>query len=414
MRASEAGPGPAPAAAVRGRDVVEAAQLLRGVATRTPVEPSRALSRIAGTDVLLKCENLQRAGSFKIRGAYVRMARLSPAERARGVVAASAGNHAQGVALAAQILGIRATVYMPVDAALPKVAATRDYGAQVRMAGSTVDEALVAASAEAERTGAVLIHPFDHPDVVAGQGTVALEILEQVPDVATVLVPVGGGGLAAGVVAALADLAPQVRVVGVQAAHAAAYPESLRVGHPVPAPELRTMADGIAVGTPGAVPFAVLAAHGTPVRTVSEEDLSRALLLVAERAKLIVEPSGVAGVAALMASPGEFAGPVVAVLSGGNIDPLVLLRVVQHGLVAAGRYLRLRVRIADRPGALASLLTELARAGTNVVTVSHARTGPDLEFGEVEADVEVETKGPEHCADVLARLRGCGFRVAEQ
>lgn len=395
-------------------DAQAAAHLLTGVATRTPVESSRALTQIAGAPVLLKCENLQRAGSFKIRGAYVRMARLSPEEQARGVVAASAGNHAQGVALAAQLLGIDAVVYMPVDAALPKIAATKEYGAEVRLHGHSVDEALVEARAEEERTGRVLIHPFDHADIVAGQSTLALEILEQVPDVGTIVVPLGGGGLAAGIQAVVAEVAPHVRVIGVQAARAAAYPASLAAGVPTRAPELHTMADGIAVGTPGAVPFALLQEHGCEVRTVSEEDLSRALLLVAERAKLLVEPSGAAGVAAVMAAPpGDLAGPVVVLLSGGNIDPLVLLRVVRHGLAVSGRYLQLRVRVHDAPGALAGLLRELASAGANVMHVSHVRTGVDLEIDEVEIEVQVETKGPDHCARVLQRLRDQGFRLAE-
>lgn len=394
-------------------DVRAAARLLEGVATRTPVEETRALSQIAGTRVVLKCENLQRAGSFKLRGAYVRMSRLTPEERARGVVAASAGNHAQGVALAARILGIGAVVYMPTDAALPKIAATREYGAQVRLTGRSVDEALVEARAESERTGAVLIHPFDHPDIIAGQGTIALEILEQVPDVRTIVVPVGGGGLAAGVQAVVAEARPDVRVVGVQAAGAAAYPASFLAGRPVAAPTLHTMADGIAVGTPGVAPFQILHDHDFEVRTVSEEDLSRALLLVAERAKLLVEPSGAAGVAAVMAAPGDFEGPVVVILSGGNIDPLVLLRVVRHGLASAGRYLQVRVRISDSPGELAELLRELGGLGGNVMDVSHVRTGPHLEIDEVEIEVQVETKGPEHCAHVLQHLRDRGFRLAE-
>lgn len=392
-------------------DVRSAAVLLDGVASRTPVEDSRALSQIAGVQVWLKCENLQRSGSFKVRGAYVRMAHLDEAERARGVVAASAGNHAQGVALAARLLGIDAVVYMPVDAALPKVAATREYGAQVRLVGTTVDEALAAAHAEAERTGAVLIHPFDHRDIVAGQGTVALEILEQVPDVATIVVPVGGGGLAAGIAATVAELRPDVHVVGVQAAQASAYPASLAAGHPVQATKMHTMADGIAVGLPGQVPFELIRSTGCEIRTVSEEDLSRALLLVAERAKLLVEPAGAAAVAALMAAPGTFTGPVVAVLSGGNIDPLVLLRVVRHGLASAGRYLQLRVVLTDTPGALAQLLAALAGTGGNVMHVQHVRTGIALAIDEVEIEVQVETKGPEHCEQVLEHVRAAGFRV---
>ncbi len=394
-------------------DVKDAAALLAGVAVRTPVQRSRVLSELVGTDVWLKCENLQRAGSFKIRGAYTRISRLSDEEKARGVVAASAGNHAQGVALAAQLLGLRSTVFMPVDAALPKLAATKAYGAHVVLHGSSVDEALIAAHEFADSTGAVLIHPFDHPDIDAGQGTVGLEIAEQVPGVRTVLVPVGGGGLTAGIVAAL-DEYPGVEVVGVQAAEAAAYPASLAMGHPVKAVEMHTMADGIAIGLPGRVPFEVLAAHHTQVLTVSEEDISRALLLVAERAKLVVEPSGAVGVAALMAEPAAFAGrgPIVVVLSGGNVDPLMLMRLIRHGLAAAGRFHTLRITIEDAPGALATVLRDIANLGANVIDVVHLRTGSDLAFDEVAIEVQVETKGPEHCVEVTHRLMGAGYRLA--
>lgn len=393
--------------------ILDAARLLQGVSTVTPVERSSALAKIVGAPVYLKCENLQRSGSFKIRGAYVRMARLSPAERARGVVAASAGNHAQGVALGARLLGIDSVVYMPTDAALPKIAATREYGAEVRLVGTTVDDVLTAAREESERTGAVLIHPFDHVDIVAGQATVALEILEQVPNVRTVVVPVGGGGLAAGVVAAMAELAPQVRVVGVQAARAGGYLGSLAAGRPTKALMRSTMADGIAVSTPGAVPFEIICNGGGEIRTVSEEDLSRALLFIAERAKLVVEPAGVAGVAALMAHPEEYDGPVVAVLSGGNIDPLILLRVLRHGLSSAGRYLQLRVKLVDRPGALAELLQDLARSGGNIMHVDHVRTGTDLAIDQVEVTMQVETKGPEHCAALLDHLRAEGYDLSD-
>ena len=391
-------------------DVVAAAATLGGVVQRTPVLDSEPLGALLGGRVVLKCENLQRAGSFKIRGAYVRMSRLSEQERSRGVVAASAGNHAQGVALAAGLLGVRSTVFMPDGAALPKIAATREFGAEVVLGGATVDEALVRAREFAEATGAVLIHPFDHRDVVTGQGTLALEVLEQVPDVRTIVVPVGGGGLAAGIAAAVADT--DVQVVGVQAAGAAAWPQSLAAGHPVPATGMSTMADGIAVGCPGQVPFEVLAERQVPVTTVSEEALSRALLHVAERSKLLVEPAGAAGVAALFAGL-QVATPAVVVLSGGNIDPLLLLRVVRHGLASAGRFLQLHVRLTDRPGALAGLLVELAASGGNVMHLSHVRTSVDLAVDEAEIEVQVETRGPEHCAEVVARLREAGYRVRE-
>jgi threonine dehydratase len=389
----------------------DAARMLDGVAYRTPVQTSRAISQVVGVPVSLKCENLQRAGSFKIRGAYIRMARLTTEEKARGVVAASAGNHAQGVAFAAGLLGIQAVVYMPVDAALPKVAATREYGAEVRLVGVDVDEALAAAKAEAERTGAVFIHPFDHPDVVAGQGTLALEILEQVPDVRTVVMPLGGGGLVAGVAAAMAEAAPHVRVVGVQAARAAAYPGSLAAGVPTTSLARSTMADGIAVGTPGPVPFSIVSTLGAEVRTVTEDELSRALLMITERAKLVVEPAGAAGVAALLADPTGWEGPVVAILSGGNIDPLVLLRVLRHGLAAAGRYMQMQVLLDDRPGALAQMLDVIAGVGGSIMHIDHDRTDVHLAIGEAWVRLQVETKGQEHCEALVARLRGAGYRV---
>ena len=389
-----------------------AAGELRGVVQRTPVEYSGALSAIAGTDVWLKCENLQTGGSFKIRGAYIRVSRLTAEQKAAGVVAASAGNHAQGVALAARLLGIDSIVYMPIGAALPKVAATRGYGAQVRLHGTSVEEALVEARAEAERTGRVLIHPFDHVDIVTGQATIGLEIAEQVPDVRTVLVPTGGGGLLAGVATALhAQIGTQVEVIGVQAEGAAAYPASLAAGHPVALTSMSTMADGIAIGCPGQVPMDIIAHEVHRVETVTEEALSQALLLLAERAKLVVEPSGAAGVADLLTRPGTFAGPIVVILSGGNIDPLVLMRVLQHGMLAAGRYLQVKVRVRDTPGALAGLLRDLAAMGANVLTVAHVRTAADLAVDEVDIAVECETKGAEHCSSVLRTLDHGGYTV---
>lgn len=389
----------------------DAARLLDGVVSRTPVQTTRAISTVAGIPVILKCENLQRAGSFKVRGAYVRMARLSAADRARGVVAASAGNHAQGVALAAGLLGIPAVVYMPVDAALPKIAATRDYGAEVRLVGDDVDAALAAARRESARTRAVFIHPFDHPDVIDGQGTLALEILDQVPDVRTVVAPLGGGGLVAGLAVALAEVAPGVRVVGVQASRAAAYPASLAAGAPTTTALRSTMADGIAVGTPGAVPFEIVHRLGVEVRTVGEDDISRSLLMVAERAKLLVEPASATAVAGLVTGGPPVEGPAVVVLSGGNVDPLVLLRVVRHGLSAAGRYIQLQVLLDDRPGALAQLLDVIATASGNIMHIDHDRTDTGLAVGEAWVRMQVETKGPEHCDALVSRLLTEGYRV---
>jgi threonine dehydratase len=394
-------------------DVLAARELLVGIARKTPVEGSRPLSQAVGGPVHFKCENLQRAGSFKIRGAYTRMSRLSSAERAAGVVAASAGNHAQGVALAASMLGIAATVYMPQGAPIPKVLATRGYGAQVRFAGANLEEALDAARAFATETGAVLIHPFDHPDIIAGQGTCGLEILEQVPDVKTIVVCTGGGGLLAGIALAVKASRPDVRVVGVQAERAAAYPASLAAGHPVQLAEMATMADGIAVGLPGQVPFELVRDYVDEIRTVSEESLSRALLLCLERAKLVVEPAGAAAVAALLDDPKAFEPPVVAVLSGGNIDPQLMLRVLRYGLVAAGRFLSITVRVPDRPGNLAGLLALLAQVGANVLEVSHARIAHSLGLHEVDIAIELETRGDPHDQEVLARLREEGYAVTE-
>jgi threonine dehydratase len=399
--------------AVSIADVEAAAKLLDGVAIRTAMEESRWLSSAVGGPVLLKCENLQRTGSFKIRGAYVRMSHLSPEERERGVVAASAGNHAQGVALAAQMLGIKATVFMPEGAPIPKLNATRGYGAEVIFHGAILDEALKRAIEYAEETGAVLIHPFDHADIVAGQATCGLEILEQAPQAASVVVPTGGGGLIAGIALAIKSHRPDIRVIGVQAEGAAAYPGSLAAGAPVALESMSTMADGIAVGCPGAIPFAEIVAHVDDVITVSEESISQALVLLLERAKMVVEPAGAVAVSAILDHPDRFPTPAVAVLSGGNIDPLLLGKVIRHGMASAGRYLNIRVRIPDRPGGLARLLSDLAREGANVLEVVHQRTSMALSIDEVEVQVQLETRGPEHAEAVLARLRDDGYSVSQ-
>jgi len=396
---------------VSGAEVEAAAALLSGVVRRTPLEHSRALAQRVGGPVWLKCENLQRTGSFKIRGAYTRIARLTDEERAAGVVAASAGNHAQGVALAARELGAAATVFMPETAPLPKLAATRGYGAVVHQLGDSLTEPLVAAREFADRTGSVFIHPFDHPDVIAGQGTVGLEVLDQCPDVRTVVVCTGGGGLVAGIAAAVKARRPDVRVVAVQAEMAAAFPASLAAGVPVPLAMMSTMADGIAVAAPGDLTLAHVAGLVDEVRTVSEDELSRALLFCLERAKLVVEPAGVAAVAAVLADPGAFAAPVVAVVSGGNIDPVLMLKVVQHGMAAAGRYQSLRVRVPDRPGSLAGLLRELAAVSANVLSIEHERTTAQLDLGEVEIAVVLETRGPDHAREVVGALGRVGYAV---
>ena len=393
-------------------DVQAARALLDGISRTTPMEGSRALSERVGGPVWLKCENLQRTGSFKIRGAYVRIARLTEQERSRGVVAASAGNHAQGVALAASLLGCSATVFMPQAAPLPKIAATAAYGASVRLEGATVDEALHAAGRFAAQTGAVLIHPFDHADVIAGQGTVGLEILEQCPDVKTIVVCTGGGGLVSGIAVAVRGLRSDVDIVAAQARGAAAFPPSLAAGVPIALASMATMADGIAIGRPGEVTFRHVRDLVDRVVTVDDDALSRALLLSLERAKLVVEPAGAAGLAAVMEDPTAFTPPVVVVLSGGNIDPLLLSKVIRHGLIAAGRFLSLRVRIPDRPGELARLLGVLAGSGANVLDVEHQRTGRTLHVDEVEVLLQVETRGIEHSDALVAALVDSSYSVS--
>jgi len=396
---------------VRPDDVAAAQKLLRGIVSPTPVLHSRVLSDRLSGPVFLKCENLQRTGSFKARGAYVRISRLTEAERGRGVVAASAGNHAQGVAFAAAVLGARATVVMPEGAPLPKVEATKGYGAEVILQGETIDEALGVALAYAQERGSVFIHPFDHPDVVAGQGTVGLEIMEQCPEARTIVVPVGGGGLASGIAVATSDAGPPVRVVGVQAEAVAPLPASLAAGHPVRIEPGTTMADGIAVAKPGEICCDVFGKLGVTVVTVTEETLSQGLLLCLERAKQLVEPAGAAGVAAMLAHPEAIETPAVAVLSGGNIDPLLLAKVLRHGLAAAGRYLIFRCQLPDRPGALATLLGEVAALGANVLDVSHERVAPRLLVDEAEVLLQVETRGASHCDAVITGLRRAGYTL---
>ena len=385
-------------------DIEAAAERLSGVIRELPIAGARWLDDRVGGRVHLITENLQRAGSFKIRGAYNRISLLSEEEQGRGVVAASAGNHAQGVALAAQLLGVRATVFMPEGATIPKVQATRAYGAEVRFAGSTIDEALSAAIAFGDETGAVLIHPFDHVDIVAGQGTVGLEILRKIPDVRTIVVCTGGGGLLAGIAMAVKSQRPDVRIVGVQAQEAAAYPPSLAAGKPLLLERMATMADGIAVGRPGAVPFAIVQDHVDDIETVSEVEISRAVLLLLERAKLLVEPAGAVATAAVLANPQSFEPPVAVVISGGNVDSLLLLRIIRHGLAAAGRYLTVTVRVPDKPGSLARLLAEVKDLRANVLEVRHDRLDVGLGVDEVDIVVQMETRGAEHCDEVLGVL----------
>jgi threonine dehydratase len=395
-------------------DFEAARETVRSVADETPMESSRYLSEVLGSDVWLKCENLQRTGSYKIRGAYNRLVHLSDEEKSRGVVAASAGNHAQGVAFAARELGIQSTIFMPIGVALPKLSATREYGADVELSGHVVDETLRAAAQFAEETGAVFIHPFDHPDVVAGQGTLGLEILEELPEVDTIIVPIGGGGLISGVASAVKqkalELGRTVRIVGVQAANAAAYPQSLINGQPTELKIGSTIADGIAVSKPGVLNFEIIRDVVDEVITVEEDDIARALLVLLERAKLVVEPAGAVSVAAILAGKVRASGTTVAILSGGNIDPLVMERIISHGLAASERYLKLRIPLPDRPGQLARTAEIVAASNANVVEVLHTRHGSGMQISEVELELHIETRGPEHAEIVLHNLREAGYQ----
>lgn len=391
----------------------DAARGLERVISHTPTLPSRALSDILGSPVVLKMENLQRTGSFKIRGAGHRLAQLTEEERSHGVVAASAGNHAQGVALAAQALGIPATIFMPLGVPVPKLLATRGYGAEVVLEGETVATSLRLAAEYAERTGAIMIHPFDHRDIVVGQGTLGLELIEDAPDVDTILVGIGGGGLIAGVAAAAkaaaAKIGRTIRVIGVQAENAAAVPPSLAAGHPVEIETHPTIADGILVARTGDVPFGMIQELVDDVVTVSDDDIARALLVLLEQAKVVVEPAGAVGVAAILAGKVADTGKTLCVLSGGNIDPLLLQRVVAHGLAASGRYLTVRIPLPDRPGQLARVSELVAEAGANVMEVMHTRHGQGLQISEVSLQLSIETRGAEHTELTLDTLRRAGY-----
>ncbi|MDQ1446724.1 MAG: threonine dehydratase [Acidimicrobiaceae bacterium] len=381
---------------------------MQPVVRPTPLVASDSLSRLAGRTVLLKPEYRQRTGSFKIRGAYNRISRLPPGGH---VVAASAGNHAQGVALAAALTGQRSTIFMPVNAPLPKMEATRGYGATVRLEGNVVDDSLAAAQAFAEECGAVFVPPFDDPLIVAGQGTVGLEIAEEAPDAEVVVVPIGGGGLVAGVAAALAHTRRGCRVVGVEAAGATAMLAALEARRAVPVGAVSTMADGIAVKCVSELTLAHVQAFVDQVVTVDEEQISQAVLLLLERAKAVVEPAGAVALAALLCGKVPGNGPAVALLSGGNVDPLLLTKLIDHGLSAAGRFLRLRIVLRDSPGALASVTAAVAKLGLNVLDVEHHRSGVALGVDEVEVLITLETRDPEHRQEVVTSVRALGYRV---
>ena len=374
------------------RDIEEARGRLAGVARVTPVYGSKTLSRLAGREVWLKAENLQQTGSFKVRGAVNRIALLDADERAAGVVAASAGNHGQAVAWAAREAGVHARIYVPLDAPMAKVEACGNYGAEVVLAGVTFEDAMQTARDYVDETGATFVHPFEDPQVIAGQGTVGVELAEQVPDASTVVIPVGGGGLAAGIATALRALRPDVRIVGVQAGKSGF-----------------TIADGIFVKHPGELTTSILDSALDDMVHVVDEEITEAIVLLLERSKIVVEGAGAVGVAALLAERAGGEGPAVAVLSGGNIDPTLLISVMRHGLTVAGRYLVVRTRIPDRPGELIKVLQLCAEKRLNVISVEHHREGMHISVAETEVELTVSTRDLAHGVELIDALVEQGY-----
>ncbi len=375
-------------------EIEEARKRLEGVARVTPVYTSETLSKLIGRDVWLKAENLQRTGSFKIRGAFNKISTLSDRERRAGVVAASAGNHGQAVAWAAREVGAKATIFMPQDAPMAKVEPTKSYGAEARLVGARFEDALAESLAYAEKSGATFVHPYEDEQVIAGQGTIGLELAGQVPAAGTVVIPVGGGGLSSGISLALRAVKPDLRIVGVQAGLGG-----------------WTIADGIAVKSVGEETGRILDGTLDEIVSVSDDEICQAIVLLLERAKLVVEGAGAVGVAALLANKVGGEGPVVAVLSGGNIDPTVLISVMRHGLTSAGRYLVLRTRLGDRPGELIKLLKLVAQERANVISVEHHREGMDVPVTESEIELTLTMRDEHHCSVLLETLRSLGYEV---
>ncbi|HEU5477913.1 MAG TPA: threonine ammonia-lyase [Gaiellaceae bacterium] len=380
-------------------EIEHARDQLDGVARMTPVFPSETLSRLAGRPVRLKAENLQRTGSFKIRGAYVKLSSLEPDQRAAGVVAASAGNHGQAVAWAARELGMPARIFMPQDSPMAKVDATRNYGAEVVLTGPAFEETLQSAVEYVEVSGGTFVHPYEDPVVIAGQGTIGLELATQVEELETVVVPIGGGGLASGISLALRAVRPGLRLVGVRAAGTMTGGSGY------------TIADGIAVKEPGEATSAILDQTLDDIVSVEDEQIAEAIVLLAERTKLVVEGAGAVGVAAVLGGLVGGSGPVLALLSGGNIDASLMVQVMRRGLASHGRYLVLRTRVPDRPGELAKLLGLLAAERVNVVEVEHQREAAGVPVGHTGVELTLLTRDPQHCEQLLAQMRGWGYPV---
>ena len=395
-------------------DVRRARSVIADLAIRTPIVPARSLGQPAGCEILLKAENLQRAGSFKVRGAVNKIAALSDQQKANGVIAASAGNHAQGVALAAANFGIPCTIVMPSGASIPKVEATRGYGATVILHGEDFDQAQRYARRVVRESGMTLIHAFDDPAIVAGQGTIGLELLEQVEDVDTVVVPVGGGGLISGIGLAIKESAPGVRLVGVQAEASTAVVDSHKAGRRITVKGQATVADGISVGSPGRITMPLVSRYVDELVVVGEEEITEAMMLLLERCKLLVEGAGAVGLAAVLSGKVRVDGEKVAiVLSGGNVDTHLIARVLERGLANSGRYLVMRVMLEDRPGRLNRLLSILSSTDVNVLDVGHLRHAASVHLGQVEIQLTLETRNHAHSVEVWERLQDAGYAPYE-
>jgi threonine dehydratase len=399
-------------ATVTADDVARARTAVADVAKRTPVLPSITLTQRCGGEVALKAESLQRTGSFKIRGALNKLATLGD-DCARGVTAGSAGNHGWALAQAARARGVPCEIFMPAEASLSKTEGCIALGATVRLGGDSVDECVAAAKARAREAGMAFVHPFDDPDVVAGQGTLGLELLDDVADLAKVVIPIGGGGLASGVAIAVKAARPDVEVVGVQVDTVAPYPESLRRGEAIEVPPGLTIADGIAVKRPGELTLGLIREHVDDVVVVPEDDVAEAMVLLMEKAKLVVEGAGAVGVAALLGGQAKPAsqGTTVVILSGGNVDAGLLASIARRHESEAGRRLVVLTRVPDRPGSLARLLALVGEAGGNLVDVEHVREGLDLHVRETAVQLVLETRGREHADEVLARVRDAGYEA---
>lgn len=395
-------------------DVLDARVRIAPVIHRTGVLPSRTFSEMSGNDIFLKPENLQKTGSFKLRGAYNRIATLTQEEKARGVIASSAGNHAQGVAFSAAAHGVPATIVMPQRAPVAKVMATQAYGAQVVLHGVVYDDAYRKACELQEAGGCTFLHPFNDPMVIAGQGTIALEMLEDLPELDALVIPIGGGGLVAGMAIAAKAIKPSIRIIGVEVERFDAMRQSVLDGDLITVKSGMTIADGIAVKKPGDLTYSIIQHYVDDIVTVNEEETAEAILLLLERAKWLVEGAGAVSVAAAVERRLGMSGKRVGlVLSGGNIDINVLSTIIEKGLIQAGRKLRLKTVLQDKPGQLAQVMEVLAGLGANIRSIHHDRYTEEVELGYVQVAMEAETRNREHAEDVLKALKQQGFTARE-